>query len=294
MTKKGEIENKMADNNLYELTNPQKNIWYTEQFYKGSNIHNICGTAIINEVVNFNLLKEALLIFAQKNDVFRYKLKMQDNNVKQYISNEVNTNIPFYEVKSYNELSHIREKIVSKPFQLINSFLYNFYIFKMPNNHGAFVVNVHHLISDAWSLGFLSREVIRIYGKLKNNEYDYNEEPIYSYTEYINSEEKYKNSERFKKDKQYWETEFQTIPEIAEIPSTKNNINKEISCVGERLSYNINEALLNDIKNYCKENSITLYNFFMSIYSIYISEVSNLDKIVVGTPILNRTRQIMG
>ena len=159
----------------------------------------------------------------------------------------------------------------------------------MPNNHGAFVVNVHHLISDAWSLGFLSREVIRIYGKLKNNEYDYNEEPIYSYTEYINSEEKYKNSERFKKDKQYWEAEFQTIPEIAEIPSTKNNINKEISCVGERLSYNINEALLNDIKNYCKGNSITLYNFFMSIYSIYISEVSNLDKIVVGTPILNRT-----
>ena len=80
----------MADSNLYELTNPQKNIWYTEQFYKGSNIHNICGTAIINEVVNFDLLKEALLIFAQKNDVFRYKLKMQDNNVKQYISNEVN------------------------------------------------------------------------------------------------------------------------------------------------------------------------------------------------------------
>ena len=36
---------------VYELTNPQKSIWYTEQFYKGSSVNTICGTAYINEVV---------------------------------------------------------------------------------------------------------------------------------------------------------------------------------------------------------------------------------------------------
>lgn len=38
---------------VYELTNPQKSIWYTEQFYKGSSVNTICGTAYINEVVDF-------------------------------------------------------------------------------------------------------------------------------------------------------------------------------------------------------------------------------------------------
>ena len=29
------------------LTNAQKSIWVTEQYYKGSSINNICGTAVI-------------------------------------------------------------------------------------------------------------------------------------------------------------------------------------------------------------------------------------------------------
>ena len=36
----------------YELTNPQKSIWYTEEFYKGTPINNISGTVIIPKKVN--------------------------------------------------------------------------------------------------------------------------------------------------------------------------------------------------------------------------------------------------
>ena len=35
------------------LTNSQKSIWVTEQYYKESSINNICGTAIIDEQVDF-------------------------------------------------------------------------------------------------------------------------------------------------------------------------------------------------------------------------------------------------
>ncbi|MCI9063208.1 MAG: hypothetical protein HFJ17_01175, partial [Clostridia bacterium] len=274
---------------VYELTNPQKSIWYTEQFYKGSSVHNICGTSNINEELDFELLRKAMIIFMNQNDIFKFKFLFQDDNVKQYKSDEINDNIPIYEIKNYDELDKMRQSIVSKPFDIFNSFAYNFYIFKMPNNHGAFIINIHHILADAWTLGFLSREVIRIYSKLKSNEYDFNEEPIYSYTQYINSEEKYLNSERFKKDKAYWEEEFNIVPEIAAIPSCKDNINMENSFVGNRLACEINENLIIAIKQYCKDNNISLYNFFMSVYSLYISEITNLEEFVIGTPILNRT-----
>ena len=54
--------------NLYELTNPQKSIWLTEQYYKGTQINNISGTLFIEEPVNFNLLKLAVNKFIEKND----------------------------------------------------------------------------------------------------------------------------------------------------------------------------------------------------------------------------------
>ena len=34
---------------VFELTNPQKSIWYIEQFYKGTSVNSICGTVIFDE-----------------------------------------------------------------------------------------------------------------------------------------------------------------------------------------------------------------------------------------------------
>ena len=43
---------------FYELTNPQKSIWYTEEVFKGTPIENISGTALISEKVNFKKLEK--------------------------------------------------------------------------------------------------------------------------------------------------------------------------------------------------------------------------------------------
>ncbi len=49
------------EKNLYDLTNPQKSIWYTEQFFKNTSVNNIGGTIIIKDKISFDLLKEIYL-----------------------------------------------------------------------------------------------------------------------------------------------------------------------------------------------------------------------------------------
>ena len=49
--------------NLYNLTNPQKSIWLTEQYYKGSNINNICGSLTIKQPLDFEKFKQAIQLF---------------------------------------------------------------------------------------------------------------------------------------------------------------------------------------------------------------------------------------
>ena len=48
---------------LYDLTNPQKSIWLTEQFYKGTSVNNVCGTVLIDEIINFDHLFNAINTF---------------------------------------------------------------------------------------------------------------------------------------------------------------------------------------------------------------------------------------
>ena len=270
------------------LTNSQKSIWVTEQYYIGSSINNICGTAIIQEKVDFKKLEEAIRTVCKKHDNFWLELKLEHGNVKQVLSERKRIQIGTVNIASEKELEKEREKIVRTTFKLENSELFNFYIFKFSDGKGAFMLNIHHLISDAWTLALICNEIIKTYSQLKQNK-EIETKAIYSYIDYIKSEKEYQKSEKFNKDKQYWMERFNVIPEVANIPGSKKEDGDACNPRGRRQQYHIKEADVKKIKKYCKENRVSLYNFFMAIYAIYIGEISNLDEFVIGTPILNRT-----
>ena len=277
----------MHEKKYYNLTNPQKSIWVTEEYYKGSSINNICGTALIKENVNLRLLEKAIRNTLQCNDIFKIKFSIDNNEVVQFVSDYVNSDIVYLRAKNITELKKVLDEIVSKPFHLLDSHPYNFYIITFPNGHAALCLNIHHILADSWTLGFLSKQVVKTYCAylLADIPYEYE---TYSYIDYVKSEEKYKNSKRYLKDKEYWNKEFETIPDIPVLPgSIKNYIyGEDISA--ERLKINLDVDFVKKIKKYCKKNNISLFNFFMSIYCIYIHKATNLNEFVVGTPILNR------
>ena len=270
------------------LTNAQKSIWVTEQYYKGSSINNICGTAVIQEKVDFEKLKESIQIVCKKHDNFWLEFKLNEGNVEQVLSEKKEIQIDTINIAGKNQLESERNKIVKTKFQLENSKLFKFYIFKFTDGKGAFMLNIHHLISDAWTLALICNDIIKTYSELIQNK-EVEKKAIYSYIDYIKSEQQYQESEKYNKDKQYWLERFKNIPEVATIPgSIKENID-ETNPLGNRKQYEILKENVEKIKKYCKENKISLYNFFMAIYAIYIGEVSNLDEFTIGTPILNRT-----
>ena len=269
------------------LTNAQKSIWVTEQYYKGSSINNICGTAVIQEKVDFEKLKESIQIVCKKHDNFWLEFKLNKGNVEQVLSEKKEIQIDTINIAGKNQLELERNKIVKTRFQLENSKLFKFYIFKFIDGKGAFMLNIHHLISDAWTLALICNDIIKTYSELIQNK-EVETKAIYSYIDYIKSEQQYQESEKYNKDKQYWLERFKTIPEVATIPGSIKGDIDETNPAGERKQYEISKENVEKIKKYCKENKISLYNFFMAIYAIYIGEVSNLDEFTIGTPILNR------
>ena len=278
----------MQGKTFFHLTNPQKSIWVTEEYYKGSAINNICGTALIKEKVNLRLLEKAIRTTLQNNDIFKIKFSMHDNEVIQYVSDYVNSDIIYLRAKNDLELQKTLDEIVAIPFHLLDSAPYNFYIITFPNGNAAFCLNIHHILADSWTLGFLSRQVIKTYCAylLIDIPYEYQ---TYSYVNFIKSEEKYKQSKRFLKDQLYWNKEFETIPDIPFIPGSVKDSSQIENTSAQRSTFRLNSSLVTKIKSYCSTNNISMFNFFMAIYSIYIQNITNLNDFVIGTPILNRT-----
>lgn len=275
------------ENNVYDLTNPQKSIWFTEQFYKGTPIENITGCVIILEKLNLKALKKAINLFVKNNDSFRLKFTIKDDKPVQYLSSFSKFEIENVLVNKNEDIKEIENKMSNTPFIVLDNLLFAFKTFEFPDGHGGFVITAHHLISDAWTAGLVVNEIIDYYKKLINSENIEVENP--SYLDYIHSEQEYLNSEKFNKDKEFWNGIFETVPEVATIPSINAETSSDsLSCNAKREQFVIPKETMDLINEFCKENKASAFNFFMAVLAIYLSRVSSLDDFTIGTPILNR------
>ena len=276
----------MEKDNVYSLTNSQKAIWYTEQYYKGSSVNTICGTIIVNEKVNIENMKKAMIYFAKNNKSFGLKFHVENGEPKQNLDFK-EPRINEIEIKSHKELEEKMDEIAKTPFKVEDNDLYEFYIFKMPNEKCAMMLKMHHLIADAWTFGLSSNEVMDTYYNLEHNLplKDYNE---FSYIDFINSEKEYVSSAKMLKDKEYWNNVYSTIPDIAKIPGSVEKTDALKTCNAQRKVFKMEKSQVEAISEYCKQNKCSLFNFFMAVYGIYIGKICNLSSFVIGTPILNR------
>ena len=271
---------------MYNLTNPQKSIWLTEQFYKNTPMENITGCVTVLEKLNLKALQKAINLFVEKNDSFRLKFILKDDNVFQYLSSFSEFEIENVLVKTNHDIKKLENQMSNTVFEVLDNLLFSFKTFTFPDGHGGYILTAHHLIYDAWTASLVGTEIINYYEKIINAEsLDDISNP--SYIDYIVSEQEYLKSEKFKKDKEFWNGIFNSIPEIATIPSVNSN-SQELSCKSKRKQFIIPEETISLINKFCKENKASIFNFFMAVFSLYISRVSSLNDFTIGTPILNR------
>ena len=271
---------------FYDLTNPQKSIYLTEQYYSNTSINNILGTAVISEKIDFSKLEQAINLVVQKNDNLRIKLIKQNDNLKQYIEDFKFVQIEIKNLKDEAELKEYETSIVQTPINFEEK-TYDFKIFRFPDDTGGFFLNIHHIVADSWTMGLTCIKIVKEYYNLLNDKII--EETINpSYIDYINSEKEYLNSERYLADKEYWNQVFSNVPNSISIPGSFYTHNT-FDCTANRENFTIPKELVDIIQSYCQKNKASVFNFFMAVLAIYMYKINNTKDFVIGTPILNRT-----
>ena len=268
---------------LMELSSQQKNIWNSEMFYSKTNINNIGGYLLINQNINISLLEKSANIYIKTNEALRLHFDLKNGEPVQFITDYSPFKLKKVTLKSLNDLYKLTTELVSKPFEVINSNLYNFTLFTLPDGKGGIIPVFHHLIGDAWSMSLFITRFINIYSELLKGNNSFEDTPKYS--DYIISCNEYKKSDRYLKDKKYWENTFDVSPELTYI-SRKKDVNNSCS---RRMVCSFDDSLYDKILNYCKTNKCSIYTFFMAIFSIYLAKINSSSSAILGTPVLNRS-----
>jgi tyrocidine synthetase-3 len=272
---------------LYTLSESQKSIWYLEKAYPGTSLNTVAGTLRFRGSVDFAALEKALNIFVENNDAMRIRIIEEDGTPKQFVSDYKSRKIDFFDFslgEGQKDLFIWDEAQTRIPFDMLNQELFYCALFKVSDEEGGFYMKMHHLISDAWTMGLVVKHVVNYYTLITGGGY-VEEEPSPSFIEHLMNEAEYEQSKRFLKDRDYWNEKFEHLPEMTLLKPQKASEN---GIAAKRKTMLPPLKLSNKIREFCKSTHLSVFTLFTSALAIYINRVTGNDDIVLGTTILNR------
>lgn len=265
----------------YNLTTPQKNIWNLQKYYGDTSIGNQCGAIFYKEKRDNDLLKRAIYQVISCQSGLRLRFVEKEEPV-QYISKKLEE-IPVMSFATMDKLDNFAENFAKNSIGLNDKAMYRFVVFQVGDRSGILAV-LSHLISDAWTFSLIAGQVDEMYHNLAEGmDYDIWQA---DYTEYVQTEKDYLISERYKKDKSFWENKYAAQPEksiIKMLPAKSDSIE------AKRFTKCLSEKLENKINKYCSNNQVTQAVLFETALITYLSRINaENNTITIGIPVLNR------
>lgn len=158
-------------NSSFPLTQPQERIWYTQQIYPESSMFNIGGIVLINGASDLTLLMKAINNTIRLHDAFWLQLSCSSGNVPvQYLVEQEPVCTEWLDFSKYNAPKSTMEdyfqRRFKKKFELCDSPLFEFVVFKVSDKLYGYFIKLHHIIADGWSIQILTRDIGKAYNEL--------------------------------------------------------------------------------------------------------------------------------
>lgn len=275
---------KEKEMDYYKLTHTQKVVWDIEKRDPNTSMENIGGVVIIKGEINIDILEKAIQIFIKRNDGIRLRFIERDGEPYQYISPYKSKKIDYMNfsnsINPQDEFEKWSSYTFSTAFELEDSDLYYLGLFRISDKESGILLRIHHIICDGWGTSIIQRGILETYCRLIKNEV-VNTTSAPSYIDFIEKEDKYINSFRFLKDKQYWSEKFSNISEYFLYNSTH-----EVE--GRRSVFDLDSKLSMKVKEFLEEKGMSLNTFFLTVMGLYLNKKTQEEDIIIGNPIFNR------
>jgi amino acid adenylation domain-containing protein/non-ribosomal peptide synthase protein (TIGR01720 family) len=277
----------------YELSNPQRRIWLTEELHGNKDMANIGYLIELKGKYDPDRLAQAIKYVVKANDSLQLRFKYPADDKKrepiQYIPDYEEIEVEIIEAADEEELFKKIEKIHRERFDLTDKNHCSFAVFSIDKERCGFFEKAHHLVADGISATIVAREAVETYRKLESGDFE-DLKKEFSYTDFLKDEKEYIGGEKYLRSREYWLQRFADFGG-GEITFAFNK-NKKNSLKVKRRSFRIPGPMIESVEAYKSANRFSNFGLFMAILGIYFNRFMNLEDMVIGMPVHNRSKKI--
>ena len=285
---------RVAKDQAPPLSFAQERLWFLEQLEPGSSVYNICRAARLTGPLKTDALERSLNEVILRHEVLRARFAVVDGRPEQVTATAQRLMVPLIELHrlSYAERETETARLIAeearRPFDLSLGPLLRPALLCLGHDDHILILTTHHIVSDAWSMGILTREIWTLYEAYANgNPSPLQDLPI-QYADYAVWQREWLRAEVLESQVSYWKKQLDGIS-MLNLP-TDGFRPKQQSFSGARQAICLSESLTAAVNELSKREGVTPFMTLLAALQTLLYRYSGQEDVVVGSPITNRNR----
>ena len=280
---------KTGKKDYYRTSPAQQRVYFLHQLEPESISQNMVGQISIIGNYDEQKLISSIQQVVRHHEAFRTSFQMVGSEIVQQVADHLDFNVNVRVMDRVEFETYVRQ--FAKPFDLHQAPLMRAELIKIDENQAELLIDMHHIISDGYSINILTDELFALY-----NGYGL-PEIKFEYKDFVEWQYGQSMAETIKSQEQFWLEQYKDDIPVLDLPADLGGI-QEGSSPGRRISYKLDKSLTYSLRELAQKTETTLYMVLLAAYKVLLHRYTGQEDLIVGTPVSGRnhpdTESIIG
>lgn len=276
------------------LSFAQQRLWFLDRLVPNNPFYNMPAAVRLTGEVNVEVLEAAFQEIIRRHEGLRTVFPERKGEGVQEI--QAHIPVPIHVLNLQNLSAPEREKQVERiithealrPFNLSTGPLLRISLIQLTASEHLLMLNMHHIISDGWSIGVLIQELGILYSAFVQGEPSPLPELTLQYADFAHWQREWLQGEILEQQLAYWRQQLEGIS-MLNLPSDRPRPAIP-SYRGKRYGLQISKAVSQELDALSQGEGVTLFMTLLAAFQILLYRYTQQEDITVGSPIANRNR----
>jgi len=278
------------------LSYAQQRLWFLDQFQPGSSLYNMFLPMTLPGELNIDALQRTLSEIVGRHEILRTLFPVHQGEAWQQILPASQVELPLTDLSALESSERKRRcqelanTVALAPYDLAVGPLFRSHLIRLEPTRHVLVLAMHHIIADGWSLGVLLNELERLYPAFAADATSPLEPLPLQYRDFSTWQRRMLAGAQLQRLVNYWRGQLADFPAILQLPGDKP-APPQPSFRGDTRHLPLDQALSDGIRMLGRRNGATLFMTLLAALGVLLSRATHQERLLVGSPIANRTRK---
>jgi len=279
----------------FPASHAQRRLWLVDQLEPGNPAYNVPNLILLKGRLDIEALEASVEEIIWRHESLRTTFEVIDGELMQVIAADVRHSMPIIDLTGMPR--HEREREAHRlateeargSFDLKRGPLITTTLYRLREEEHWLMLNLHHIITDGWSMGILFRELAELYHAFSSDKPSPLEELSLQYADYANWQSEWLQGEVMQEQMSYWKGQLGGRLPVLQLPSDRPR--KAVQTFNGRTDvFTYSQELRQSLLEVSRAEGATLFMTLLAAFNTLLHRWTGQDDICVGSPIAGRTR----